>query len=146
MFYGQYSIQLDNNKALTFPEHYASELRGNVFVVQGFDRNLLIMPEKSFSLLYQRVTSLNMADPLARLLLRLFLGNAILANLDDKNQMILSEHLYKYAKLSSGDTAILVGQGDHIEIWAPRYWENQNLDLLDAKMNAHRFASLDLRF
>ncbi|MBT6050918.1 MAG: hypothetical protein HOG49_29315 [Candidatus Scalindua sp.] len=146
MFYGQYTIQLDADKALAFPERFADELTGNVFVVQGFDRNLLVMPEKSFFLLYQRVTSLNMADPLARMLLRLFLGNTIHAELDGDRRMHLSEHLYEYAKLSPGGSAICVGQGDHIEIWSPRYWENQNIDLSDAATNSHRFASLDIRF
>ncbi len=146
MFYGRYTIQISANRALTFPERFADELTGNIFVAQGFDRNLLVMPEKSFFLLYQRVTNLNMADPLARMLLRLFLGNTIHAKLDEKRQMRLSEHLYEYAKLSSGSSAILVGQGDHIEIWSPRYWENQSVDLLDATANSHRFASLDIRF
>jgi len=146
MFYGRYTIQIGANKALAFPEHFADELTGNIFVVQGFDRNLLVMPENSFLLLYQRVTNLNMADPLARMLLRLFLGNTIHAELDEDRRMRLTEHLYEYAKLSSGGSAIFVGQGDHIEIWSPRYWENQSADLLDATANSHRFASLDIRF
>ncbi|MCP4139267.1 MAG: hypothetical protein GY755_03065 [Chloroflexi bacterium] len=146
MFYGQYTIQFGADKALVFPERFADELSGNLFIVQGFDRNLLVMPEKSFFLLYQRVTNLNMADPLARMLLRLFLGNTIHAKLDDERRMRLSEHLYEYAELSLGNSAIFVGQGDHVEIWSPRYWENQNIDLVDASANSHRFASLDIRF
>ena len=117
MFYGQYTIQIDNDKSISFPEHFSDRLRGNVFVIQGFDRNLIIMPEAVFKELYQRVISLNMADPLARLLLRMVLGNAILANLDDMHKMQLSESLFTYANLSNKMGAVLVGQGDHIEVW-----------------------------
>ncbi|MBT3188462.1 MAG: hypothetical protein HN736_04525 [Anaerolineae bacterium] len=146
MFYGQYTIQLDHDKALTFPEYFSEKLSGNVFITKGIDRNLVIMPENSFTELYQRVISLNMAEPSARLLLRLFLGNAILSQLDGLQKMQLSEHLYAYAELSDESAAVLVGQGDHIEIWSQTYWEKQNVDLQDASINAHRFASLDLRF
>ncbi len=146
MFYGQYTLPINNNKSITFPEHFSDELSGNIFIVQGFDRNLIIMPENSFTELYQRVTSLNMADPLARLLLRLLLGNAVLTTLDEFHQMQLSDRLYAYAELSGENKAVLVGQGDHVEVWSQRFWEKQNLDLQDANTNAHRFASLDLRF
>ncbi len=145
MFYGQYTIQIDNEKTLTFPEHFSEELAGNIYITQGIDRNLVIMTESSFTELYQRVISLNMAEPSARLLLRLFLGNAILTRLSDLFKMQLSEHLYAYAELSEESAAVLVGQGDHVEIWSQTYWEKQNIDLQDANTNAYRFASLDLR-
>ena len=145
MFYGQHTIQIDNDNSISFPEHFSDRLRGNVFVIQGFDRNLIIMPEAVFKELYQRVISLNMADPLARLLLRMVLGNAILANLDDMHKMQLSESLYAYANLSNKMGAVLVGQGDHIEVWSRNFWDKQVVDLDDAVTNSYRFASLDLR-
>ena len=145
MFFGQYAIQINNNKALTFPEHLENGLAGNVFITQGFDRNLVIMPEDAFREQYKRATSINMADPLARLFLRLFLGNAVLVQLNKYRQMQLPERLCDYAELSNEDTAVLVGQGDHVEVWSKSYWDEQNIDLQDAKANANRFASLDLR-
>jgi len=145
MFYGQYTTHIDNDKAITFPEHFSDELMGNIYITQGIDRNLIIMPENSFTELYKRVIGLNMADPSARLLLRLFLGNAILTQLSESRQMQLSENLYAYAELSYGSMAVLVGQGNHVEVWSHRYWEKQNIDLQDATTNADRFASLDLR-
>lgn len=146
MFFGQYTFQMDNKRHITFPEHFLDELAGNIYMVQGFDRNLIIMSENSFTELYQRVTSLNMADPLVRMLARLLLGNAVLTQLNELHKMQLSEHLYKYAELSEENKAVLVGQGDHVEIWSQGNWEKENIDLQDATTNAYRFASLDLRF
>ncbi len=144
MFYGQYTIQIDNDKSISFPEHFSDRLRGNVFVIQGFDRNLIIMPEAVFKELYQRVISLNMADPLARLLLRLVLGNALLVKLDDTQKMQLSESLFSYADLSNEVGAVLVGQGDHVEVWSRSLWDKQSIDIDDAVTNSYRFASLNL--
>ncbi|MCF6278685.1 MAG: hypothetical protein L3J16_08055, partial [Anaerolineales bacterium] len=116
-----------------------------IFVTQGFDRNLVIMPEHSFVELYQRVTNLNMADPLARLLLRMVLGNAVLTRLDENRQMHLDKRLYDYAEFPQDAKAVLVGQGDHVEVWSQACWSQQNTDLQDVSMNAYRFAALDLR-
>ena len=146
MFYGQYTSQIDTNRSITLPKHFLDELAGNIYMVQGFDRNLIIMSENSFTELYQRVTSLNMADPLVRLLARLLLGNTVLTQLNESHKMQLSEHLYDYAGLSEGDQAVLVGQGDHVEVWSQGNWEKENIDLQDADTNAYRFSSLDLRF
>ncbi len=145
MFYGQYTIPFSSKKILTLPEAFASSLSGDVFVTQGIDRNLLIMPESTFTELYRRVIAMNIADPLARLLQRLFLGNATLANLSQSRQMELSERLCEYAELSD-ENVILVGQGDYFEVWSRSHWEKQNADLQDAKTNADRFAYLDLSF
>ncbi|MBT3321030.1 MAG: hypothetical protein HN392_01970 [Anaerolineae bacterium] len=146
MFYGQHTIQIDANKVFEFPKPFSNELTDNLFIFQGFDCNLLIMPEKTFFLFYKSVTSLNIANPLTRKLLRLSLGNAILAEVNETRQIQLSEYLYKYAKLFENNSAVFIGQGDHFEIWSAECWENQKVDLLDTSMNSHRFASLDLRF
>ncbi len=144
MLYGQYTTQINADKAFILPESFISHHSNDLFVTKGFDRNLIIMPEEAFAKLYQRITSMNMADPLARLLLRLFLGSAEQIPYSDGGEVVLSEQLSVYAELLDGETAILVGQGDHIEIWALKYWEEQNLNLQDASKNAYRFSSLDL--
>ncbi len=144
MFYGQHTTLIDSNRTFTLPEDFISQERNNLFITQGFDRNLIIMPEDAFAELYQRITSMNMADPLARLLLRLFLGNATLIPHNDAHEVALSEELSDYAELPDGEMAILIGQGDHLEVWANKHWEEQNLNLQDASKNAYRFSSLNL--
>ncbi|MBC8335614.1 MAG: hypothetical protein H8E29_10135 [Anaerolineales bacterium] len=146
MFYGQYTSQIDTNRSITLPGYFLNELAGNIYMIQGFDRNLIIMSENSFTKLYQRVIGLNMADPLVRLLARLLLGNTVLTQLKEADKMQLSERLSDYAELSEENQAVLVGQGDHVEIWSQPNWEKQNLDLQDSVTNANRFASLDLSF
>lgn len=144
MFYGQHTIHFNKQRAISLPERFARELQGNVFVTQGFDQNLILMPEKVFLDLYQRVNRMNMANPVTRLFLRHLLANAAFLSQEEIGSIEISSSLYEYADLPQEDAAVVVGQGDHLEIWGQKKWQEQSLDLQDAAKNALKFARLDL--
>jgi len=110
-------------------------------MTQGFDRNLQVLTASAFRKLYQQATALNVADPLARLLLRLFLGNAVELPPAPAN-IAIPDNLREFAGLR--ENALLIGQGDYFEIWAPDLWGQQEAQLRDAEANASRFAGLTL--
>ncbi len=56
-----------------------------MYITQGFDRNLQVLTAGAFQEIYRKVISLNIADPLARLLLRLILGTATELGMDNNN-------------------------------------------------------------
>ena len=116
------------------------QLAGGAFMTQGFDRNLQVLTASAFQEIYRRVTSLNIADPLARLLLRLILGTATEMGVDKSNHLIIPENLKEYANLQGN--ILLVGQGDYFEIWAPDLWSRQETQLRDAETNSARFSLL----
>ena len=145
MLYGQHTIQFSNEKIVSLPERFAKELHSNLFVTQGFDRNLIIMSEKAFFDIYKRVSEMNIANPLTRMFLRHFLANATFVPHEEAKHIEISNHLFEYAGLPKEDAAVLVGQGDHLEVWGQQNWQEQSLELQDASKNAHRFAALDIR-
>jgi len=100
------------------------------------------MSDRIFREIYKRVVSLNIADPLARLLLRLILGSASIMELDRSGKVIIPQELLSFANLENGIT--LVGQGYYLEIWSPANWEKQIANLMDTEANSKRFAQLDL--
>jgi MraZ protein len=102
------------------------------------------MSNEVFQELYKRVASLNIADPLARLLLRLIIGNASRLDISPSGKVLIPEDLRSFAGLEKEIT--LVGQGSYVEVWAPADWEKQTTKLLDTEANAGRFAQLDLAF
>ena len=109
-------------------------------MTQGFDRNLQVLTASAFQEIYRRVTSLNIADPLARLLLRLILGTATEMGVNKSNHLMIPENLKEYANLQQN--ILLVGQGDYFEIWAPDLWARQETLLRDAETNSARFSLL----
>ena len=140
MFLGQHSFSFDESNRLTVPPAFREELGRGAFITQGFDRNLWVLSAEAFQAVVARVAALNIADPLARLLLRMVLGNAVELKIDESGHMLVPQELRDFAGL--GKEAVLVGQGKYIEIWAPASWKQQELALQDAEANAGRFAGL----
>jgi MraZ protein len=144
MLLGQVRLFLDDEHRLVIPEAFRAQFGEAVYVTHGFEQNLLIMSEMKFQEMYQRVAGLNMADPLARLLQRLLLGNAAKIKLNASGRMRLSQDCLAFAGLEK--ELVLVGQGDYCEAWSPAAWDKQTAILQDGAANSARFAQLDLAF
>jgi MraZ protein len=142
MFLGQHQSSFEADNRLTVPTRFRDLLARGAFITQGFDRNLLVLTAEEFQALYARFTAMNIADPLARLLLRLILGSAAELEIDASGHMLVPPKLREFAGLEAD--AILVGQGKYIEVWTPALWQKQELRLQDAEANAGRFAGLAL--
>lgn len=140
MLLGKFSRTVNKESRFSVPPQFREELAGGAYITQGFDRNLQVLSAGAFQEIYQRVTSLNIADPLARLLLRMILGTAHELESDDQNQVTIPDALRDFAGLRRN--VLLVGQGDYFEIWAPEQWAVQEAELKDAEANSHRFAAL----
>jgi MraZ protein len=143
MLFGQFRTSFDNQGRLTLPDHFRELLSVGAVLTQGFDRNLLVLPRESFQDLYQRIRTMNLADPSARLLLRMILGTACEVETDKSGRVTVPENLREFAGLD-GSEAVLVGQGDFLEIWAPALWRKQEIRLQDAEANAERFIQLNV--
>ena len=142
MLLGQYRLLLDKDHQLVLPEAFHQHFEDGAYVTRGFEQNLLIMSEREFQEIYKRVAGLNIADPLARLLHRLILGNACKLEVSKNGRMRLPQDLLSFAGLEKD--IVLVGQGDYIEAWAPAGWDKQAIVLLDTVANSARFAQLNL--
>ncbi len=139
MFLGKFTTSLDPKNRFSVPTAFRAQLSSRMYITQGFDRNLQVLTADAFQEIYRRVASLNLADPLARLLLRLILGTAIELGVENNNLMI-PDNLKEFANLN--DDILLIGQGDYFEIWAPDLWNKQEAQLRDAETNSARFSVL----
>ncbi len=143
MFLNQYQHSFDDKGRLTIPSKFRDLPAEGIFVVQGLERNLMILPPAAFEIIYNRLMAMSMTDPSARLLRHIILGNAVQLVPDGAGRILLSSNLKDFASLK--DEAVFVGQGDYIEIWAPELWREQQFQINDTTTNAQRFATLDLR-
>ena len=143
MFLNQYHHCFDEKNRLTIPAKFREQTAEGVTVVQGLERNLMVLPQPEFQILYDRLMAMNLADPEARLLRQIILGNAMPVTPDGSGRILLSQNLRDYAELKT--EVVFVGQGDYFEIWAPEPWQKKQDQINDAETNAKRFAALDLR-
>lgn len=142
MFFGQYFLSLDDQRRLILPAAFQPMLVRGAFVFQGFERNLIVLPQATFEAVCRQAGALSITDPLARLFLRMTLGTAVALTFDAEGRAALPEDLCAFADLET--EAVLIGQGNYLEIWAPASWSAQKLRLQDAEANAGRFAALHL--
>jgi MraZ protein len=140
LFLGKHSSKLDKYSRLSTPSQFREELSNRSYITQGFDRNLLVLTRDAFQEIYRRVVSLNIADPLARVLLRLILGTAHEVHMDKNGDLPIPNELKEFANLH--ENILLVGQGDYFEIWSADLWNNQEAQLNDADTNSSRFSRL----
>jgi MraZ protein len=142
LFLGQYTGEIKQNNRLPLPARFQGLISDGVYVTQGFDRNVLVLTKSTFEHLYLHITSLNIADPLARLLLRMFLGTANYMEVGSDGTLSLPEGLALFANLTN--KVVIVGQGDFFELWSVDQWEQQKVQLIDFQANAQRFSAFNI--
>jgi MraZ protein len=142
MFLGQYHHNLDSKNRLTIPSRFRELLADGAYVMQGFDRNLMVLTASAFAKIYQRSNLMSLTDPITRLLKRLIFSTASHVDVDNAGRILIPEFLRQVIDLQS--EAVVVGVGDYFEIWSPDLWTEQINQLQDAEANAQRFAALDM--
>lgn len=140
--FGQNVLPVKDNDRITLPSNVCTALHDHAFLTQGFDRNLLLMSAESFEKYYSHIKNTSLTDPIARLLIRLFLANAVELDIDKNGQLQFPAGLKDYAGIS--ENVVVVGQGDYFEVWDPASWEVQRKDLCDYQANADRFTKFNL--
>jgi MraZ protein len=133
---------LKSSNRLSLPANWRKLLTGGIYLTQGFDQNLLILTAETFQEIYERITSLNITDPLARLLLRMFLGTASYLEISESEPITMPQKLMDYASLKG--KVILIGQGEYLEVWSPSHWAEQEVQIQDVQANAARFSGFNI--
>ena len=113
-----------------------------MYLTQGFDQNILILTPAMFQEVYAKISGLNITDPLARLLLRMFLSTASYVESGTNETISLPQYLLGYANLESN--VVVVGQGDYFEVWSSDLWQEQQVEIQDASANAQRFSAFTI--
>lgn len=143
MFLGQFQHNLDDKGRLMVPARYRDLLAAGAFITQGFDKCLMVMTDAYFGQVYERINSMNLADPTARMLRRLILSNAYPVEVDKIGRILVPQNLRQFLGITSGELTV-AGQGDYFEVWAPAEWQAQMDNLQDVEANEQRFSTLDL--
>ncbi|RMF16067.1 MAG: division/cell wall cluster transcriptional repressor MraZ [Candidatus Dadabacteria bacterium] len=89
--------------------------------VRGEDPHLKLYPKRSWSALQARIDAV--ANPVQRRAARrVIVGGAHLVTLDSQGRVLVPATLREFASL--GTEAVIVGDGDHIQIWSPTAWDS----------------------
>jgi MraZ protein len=142
LFFGQYSHNIDSKGRLTVPVRFRDPLQDGAYVMQGFERNLIVYTTDDFKKLAQRASLLTTTNANARAVKRMIFGRATEVGLDSTGRILIPSFLREYAQLQ--DEVILVGAGEYFEVWDSKSWNQELVSVTDPDINAKRFTEFDL--
>jgi MraZ protein len=122
LFLGEYSHTLDDRGRITLPRKIRQELETyEVVVSQGFDQCIFGYDKKQWEEEAAKQLSFSVTEEKARKLRRYMFAAAEKVEVDKLGRIVLPAHLKEYGKISG--EVMVIGAGDHFEIWDTKAWE-----------------------
>ncbi|MFN8482794.1 MAG: division/cell wall cluster transcriptional repressor MraZ [Anaerolineae bacterium] len=127
MFYGEFLQDVDARGRLVVPPAFRADLADGLVITRGLDGCLLLYPASRWDEVADAVSRLPLTRSVARAFVRLLLGGASPQTLDGQGRFTLPSPLRRYARLDA--STVIVGAGDHIEVWGNAAWDQMTDDL-----------------
>ena len=126
MFFGSFEHNLDDKGRLVIPRKMREEAGSKLFIMKGFDGALSIFKESGFERLANEFASLPFNKKAARDYLRIQLATTVELDVDKAGRVQLPSQLL--AKYQISKEVIVIGCGDHIEVWDKKAFEKYEED------------------
>jgi MraZ protein len=127
-FRGHFEHSLDAKNRLSIPARYRAAFSGGVVLAKDPEPCLTVWPAETHESIIQRALGgLNPMGRDYRRLSRFFQGNSFEVELDASGRVVLPPPLLGYAGI--GKEVVVVGVGDHLEVWDRERWTTEQADL-----------------
>lgn len=125
-FFGQYRQRLDARHRVILPQSFRdaigeAELRKGLVLTRGFDRCLYLFPACTWKAIAAEFSSVLFKGLDARMLERLFVGEAVDLRADKLSRISLPGRFCEQAGVSG--EVLFVGAAARMEIWDPARWD-----------------------
>jgi len=122
MYYGKEVYRVEGAGRVFLPAKFRMKVdEGKVIVTRGFEECLLVYPLSEWRNLESKLHSLPFTDARARYLLRWFVGNAEIVEIDKQGRIRIPRHLLDYAHLET--EVLIIGLLNKIELWNPHKYK-----------------------
>ena len=115
MFFGNYSHSLDEKGRLVIPRKMRDELGVKIFIMKGFDGALAMYKSDAFSAVVEEQQKYSFLKKENRDYLRLKLASIVELEVDKMGRVQIPTAILN--KYSISKDVIVLGAGDHIEVW-----------------------------
>jgi MraZ protein len=133
MFQGASSLNLDAKGRLSVPARHRDVLLatadGQLTITRHPHGCLMVFPRPEWEKFRDRIAALPMS---AQWWKRIFLGNAMDADLDGTGRVLISPELRQAAGLTR--EVMLLGMGPHFELWDKTRYQAQEAEALQGQM------------
>jgi MraZ protein len=127
MLMGTFSQSMDQKGRMAFPSRLREIIGERFMLTKGVDGCLFVYSPDNFNAKFEKLMSLPMAQGLK--LQRSFMANAAEVTADKQGRILVPGKLRELAALEKD--VVVVGVGDHCEIWNPERWEKLNESITD---------------
>ena len=128
---------------MVIPTRYRDELlqrgQGKLIVTIDRDQCLLLYPFPDWEPLERKLMSLPSMHPQSRKLQRLMVGHATDMELDGHGRVSVPQELREFAALDT--RGMLIGQGNHFELWDETRWNEQRAAWLESEKSSTESAN-----
>ena len=121
MFFGNYSHSLDEKGRLVIPRKMREELGNKIFIMKGFDGALAIYQQSAFDEVYEELKQYSFNKKENRDYLRIKLASIVDLDVDKMGRVQLPAQTL--AKHHINKDVVVLGAGDHIEVWDKQKYE-----------------------
>ena len=128
MFWGTHRVRVDEKGRLAVPAPYRRQLPEGSFISIGQDGVLTIYPPELWESLASRLQE-PLLGPEERAMARALFSKAVACEFDSQGRVGLSPEQRRLAAIEPRSTAVVIGSGAKVEIWAEERWESYSGDV-----------------
>ena len=128
MFLGSYRPSFDlNSRRIALPKKIREYLKSNEIILSfGFEKCIFGFDTQTWQKQSEKQLGRPITDRVSRDIRRFFFATAEHIRLDDQGRFVIPGQLLEYAEVKS---PIIIGAGDHFEIWDEVNWNAHKLTL-----------------
>lgn len=129
-FTSEYECKLDTKGRLVLPAKIKASLpevsTHELIIQKGFEPHLNLYPMLEYKKIHAKITALSDFNAEQRKLKRNFFRSITQVDLDSAGRILIPKSVLAHASLEK--EVLLVGMGNHIEMWNPQLFEEYQID------------------
>jgi len=122
MFFGEHEYKVDEKGRTPLPPKFRRQMKEGLILIKGTEKCILAYPVAEWKRLADSLAK-TVAPANLRKLNRAIFGSAFSASFDGQGRIMLPAPLRDYAAI--GDTVIIVGANNYVELWEKELWEKE---------------------
>jgi MraZ protein len=128
VFFGEYQINFSGSGRLLLPKKLRELLKGNTFILtKGFGNCLSGYDKDDWEKRASELLNPSLLQPTDMDNRRYIFSSLVYLEIDDQGRFVVPKNLLEYGQLK--DKVVIIGVGDHFEIWETKKWEAYKLKI-----------------
>ncbi len=125
VFFGEYQINFSGSGRLLLPKKVRELLKGNTFILtKGFGSCLSGYDKDDWEKRATELLNPSLLQPTDMDNRRYIFSSLVYLEIDEQGRFVVPKNLLEYGELK--DKTVIIGVGDHFEIWDVLKWKEYN--------------------